>query len=135
MTPRGIRNNNPLNIRVSSAKWKGKVFDSTDKEFEQFTTMEYGLRAAFLIIRTYKKMYRVDTIGGIIRRWAPRTENNTAAYIKSVTYNMSRPENYRIDVTKKNDVCLLVWNMARFETGWTLSFGRVENAWALAFKN
>ena len=48
--PRGLRNNNPLNIRRSSQPWRGKVANPTDKDFEQFISMEDGLRAAFVIL-------------------------------------------------------------------------------------
>ena len=43
-----MRNNNPLNI-VKSEKinWQGEVKPSTDPNFAQFETLEYGLRAAF----------------------------------------------------------------------------------------
>ena len=39
--PRGIRNNNPLNIRVGN-NWKGEVSQPTDHTFEQFTEMKWG---------------------------------------------------------------------------------------------
>ena len=40
-TPRGIRNNNPLNIRVGN-NWQGERKPNTDGAFEQFTTMQYA---------------------------------------------------------------------------------------------
>ena len=48
---RGLRNNNPLNLRKTSAKWLGKI-PSTDKDFEQFTSLEMGLRAGAINIKT-----------------------------------------------------------------------------------
>ena len=47
-TARGIRNNNPGNIRNSDAiDWKGEVNskDKKDKAFEEFKTMPDGIRA------------------------------------------------------------------------------------------
>lgn len=82
--PRGIRNNNPLNIRVGNS-WKGEVSHSTDKSFEQFQTMEYGIRAGFIILRKYINHYGRNTIRKIICAWAPDNENNTAAYILRVS--------------------------------------------------
>ena len=74
MQPRGLRNNNPLNIR------------QTDPEFCQFQTLEYGWRAAFrLLTHSYFEKYGLDTIRKIISRWAPPGENNTSAYITSVS--------------------------------------------------
>ena len=85
MEPRGIRNNNPLNIRRSKDQWKGMAEVQIDRAFVQFKSMEYGWRAAFyLLTRTYYHKYRLYTIRGIVSRWAPANENNTAAYIANV---------------------------------------------------
>ena len=84
--PRGIRNNNPLNIRRSKDQWKGLADAQTDRAFCQFKSLEYGWRAAFyLLTRTYYHKYRLYTIRTIIRRWAPPGENNTEAYITNVS--------------------------------------------------
>ena len=86
MLPRGIRNNNPLNIRRSKDQWKGLAEAQTDRAFVQFKSLEYGWRAAFyLLTRTYYHKYRLYTIRTIIRRWAPSSENDTNAYIANVS--------------------------------------------------
>ena len=86
MSPRGIRNNNPLNIRRSKDKWKGMTAQQTDAAFCQFESMEYGWRAAFwLLTRTYYHTYRLFTIRAIVSQWAPPHENNTKAYIANVS--------------------------------------------------
>ena len=83
--PRGLRNNNPLNIRRSKDKWQGLKTLQEDKEFFQFTEMKYGWRAAFrLLCHTYYGKYKLRTIRDIIYRWAPPNENGTLAYIRSV---------------------------------------------------
>jgi hypothetical protein len=85
-TPRGIRNNNPLNIRKSKDKWKGLRAQQQDASFCQFETMEWGWRAAFwLLTRTYYHTYRLFTIRTIVQKWAPPHENNTASYIANVS--------------------------------------------------
>ena len=84
--PRGLRNNNPLNIRKSGDKWQGLKALQEDKEFFQFESMAYGWRAAFVILcRTYYKRYGLKTISDIIYRWAPPKENNTSGYVKHVS--------------------------------------------------
>ena len=84
--PRGIRNNNPLNIRRSKDQWQGLRALQTDPSFCQFETLEYGWRAAFkLLTRTYYHTYRLFTIRAIINKWAPPNENKTEAYIKNVS--------------------------------------------------
>ena len=83
MIPRGIRNNNPLNVRRSKDQWQGLRAVQTDSQFE---TMEYGWRAAFVLLtRTYYHKYRLYTIRGIVSKWAPANENNTEAYIRNVS--------------------------------------------------
>ena len=84
--PRGIRNNNPLNIRRSRAKWQGMKAQVTDAQFCEFESLEWGWRAAFkLLTRTYYHEYRLYTIRAIVSRWAPACENNTRAYINNVS--------------------------------------------------
>ena len=86
MLPRGIRNNNPLNIRRSKNQWQGMKKVQSDTQFCQFETLDWGWRAAFkLLTRTYYHQYRLYTIKGIISRWAPPNENNTRVYIENVS--------------------------------------------------
>ena len=89
MESRGIRNNNPLNIRLSNDKWQGQVLPkrgSGEGAFCVFYNMEYGWRAAFRILcNTYYNKYKLRTIRDIVSRWAPNNENNTAAYIRHVS--------------------------------------------------
>ena len=79
MLPRGIRNNNPLNIRrTAKDQWQGLRAQQTDAS-------EFGWRAAFyLLTRTYYHKYRLFTIRAIINKWAPPNENLTATYIQNV---------------------------------------------------
>ena len=85
METRGLRNCNPLNIRrVAGTKWKGQRDEQTDNAFVQFRTIEFGLRAAFVLLRTYSTKYRANCIRDIISRWAPPSENLTEQYIKNV---------------------------------------------------
>ena len=85
---RGIRNNNPLNIRHSADQWQGASETQTDKSFVQFKTMAYGYRAAWRILQTYYERFhaqsRVFTVRNIISRWAPPKENDPEAYIRTV---------------------------------------------------
>lgn len=83
---RGLRNNNPGNIRISNTQWQGKVTPNTDGSFEQFTSMEYGARAMLKILATYINTYKLDTIPKIINKWSPASDgNNPTAYADSVS--------------------------------------------------
>lgn len=78
--PRGLRNNNPLNIR-KGCRWLGLRDFPTDKEFCEFKTMAYGYRAAFVTLRTYYSKHDCRTLRKIINRWAPPSENDTENYL------------------------------------------------------
>lgn len=130
--PRGIRNNNPLNIRLGD-NWQGLRQEQTDKAFCQFVSMEYGLRAAFIILFNYLKK-KVDTPDKIIKRWAPPTENKTESYIEFVCTRGTLDRHARILKTDKQKLCRLVWAMAQYECGSIVSFGLIENAYHLALR-
>jgi hypothetical protein len=82
---RGIAINNPGNVRISSTAWLGKLTPSRDPEFETFDTAEHGLRVIARILLTYFEEYKLNTIEGIIAKWAPDSENDTDAYIDDVS--------------------------------------------------
>lgn len=80
---RGMRNNNPANIRKGS-RWKGLKRVQTDPDFCEFTDLEYGIRAFLVLCRTYRMSYRICYVPEFINRFAPNSENNTSAYIHYV---------------------------------------------------
>jgi len=82
MTPRGYKNNNPLNIRRNNDDFRGEI-KGNDKSFKTFSSMAFGYRAAFVILHTYLTE-GCNTIEKIINRWAPPCENNTGKYIANV---------------------------------------------------
>lgn len=129
--PRGIRNNNPLNIRIGN-KWFGEVDNPTDKEFEQFTSMVYGLRAAFILLRRYIKRYGLNTITAIVSRWAPSSENDTWAYIKVVATEMQFSVLDPISFEDKNTMCRLVSAMAYVECGQHVPYDVIAAGYNLA---
>jgi len=121
--PRGIRNNNPLNIRKSADKWQGLSTLQEDKEFFQFETIEWGWRAAFVILcKTYYGKYKLRTIRDIVSRWAPPKENNTPAYIRHVSdYTGIGPDRDLGDPqTHPTNWLLIGYAMAVMENGKTL---------------
>lgn len=81
-TVRGIRNNNPGNIR-KGANWDGSTGD--DGAFVIFRSPEYGIRALAKLLLNYERLHGLNTVRGIISRYAPSNENNTAAYVSSVS--------------------------------------------------
>lgn len=89
MQPRGIRNNNPLNIRRGKSHWLGARRTVTDKEFEEFQFLSFGYRAAWILLKNYYSYIILEgghyTLSAIIHRWAPPEDgNDTKAYIHSI---------------------------------------------------
>ena len=79
MASRGVRNNNPGNIRLGS-DWQGLSDRQEDKSFCQFVSMPYGIRAIMRILNSYVNMHKLHTVSDIIHRWAPSNENDSKAY-------------------------------------------------------
>ena len=81
--PRGLRNNNPGNIKRSAIPWKGKT-KGKDPTFETFDCIENGVAAIYKNLIHYIVKDRADTIREIIDKWAPPEGNDTEAYIAHV---------------------------------------------------
>lgn len=133
--PRGIRNNNPLNIRKGN-NWKGEVSRSTDGEFEQFVSMQWGIRAGFKILKNYMTGYGgrvkpLTNIHDIIHRWAPPNENNCRAYIDSVCRFSGLHEFERLQFSDRNKMLALVDGMIRVECGQPVSLDIIASAYDL----
>jgi hypothetical protein len=89
MLPRGLRNNNPGNVRQSPGQtWSGEVRGG-DTEFETFMGPDKGVRAIGRIMKNNQNL----TVRDFLNRYAPPTENDTAAYVAAV-------EKAGIDITK-----------------------------------
>ncbi|MBL5819909.1 structural protein [Serratia marcescens] len=116
--PRGIRNNNPGNIRWGD-DWRGLVpyAQRTDKSFCQFTAPEYGIRAMVIILRNYQRKRGLKTVADIINRWAPPVENNTLAYINSVAKSVGVKPDQAIDVMDSREMIPLLEAIITHENG------------------
>ena len=84
---RGENNNNPGNIRLSDVKFQGEV-ESSDANFKAFESPVMGIRALARILLTYYHNHHLNTVRGIISRWAPPGENDSEAYIEDVATRM-----------------------------------------------
>lgn len=115
---RGIRNNNPGNIRWGD-EWKGLVpqVQRTDKSFCQFISPEYGIRAMIIILRNYQSKYGLKTITGIVKRWAPPNENDTQAYIRNVAQATGTDADKPIDLTDSRKLIPLLQAIIKHENG------------------
>lgn len=129
--PRGIRNNNPLNIRIGNT-WLGEVPRPTDKAFEQFVQMEYGIRAGFVILRRYIRRYNRRTITDIVSAWAPSNENNTKAYIETVSRLTGIPADREIKYEDMDTMVRLVDAMIQVECGQRVQESLIKKGYRIA---
>ena len=128
--PRGLRNNNPGNIRRNSDVFQGEVNPSRDQQFKQFKTMAYGYRAMFKILSNYYRKYSLTTIRKIIGRWAPENENNTAAYVSLVSsYSGIGPDD--LISFDREQMIRIVAGMSRVENGREAVMSDVIAGWGL----
>lgn len=115
MATLGIRNNNPLNIRYSPCnKWQGQT--GCNKGFCTFDTIEYGIRAALVLLRNYVRR-GLCTPRLIISNWAPSNENDTESYINNCLYPW-HPD-HRLSTIE--DISILCSAMAYYESRYEIS--------------
>ena len=139
MNTRGIRNNNPANIRRGSY-WRGLVNKPTDKEFCQFISMSWGVRALLITLRAYVVKHHLHTVREIITRWAPPSDgNNTEKYIEYVEKAVEQIDTpiplslQEIDFMSRNQhrECILyvvAKAMCKIESGYNLEYEMYLNA-------
>lgn len=126
---RGLRNNNPLNIRINGDNFQGEIKGS-DKSFKQFKTMAYGYRAAMKILLNYRNKYYLDTVEKIIKRWAPENENNTEAYINTVCARAGVKRGEKLTLGE-DEMCRIVSAMSFVENGVTAEDNDVRAGYTL----
>lgn len=122
---RGLRDNNPGNIRRSSDKWQGALSQADviggggvwDAAFVQFETIGYGVRALGHTLLTYNSRYGLNTVRQIVNRYAPPNENDTDAYVDFVAERLQVSPDAQIDVGSW--LPQLAAAIMRRETGYT----------------
>jgi hypothetical protein len=132
MKPRGLRNNNPLNIRLNADVFQGEI-KGKDKSFKTFSSMPYGYRAAFVTLGTYLSKGQ-NTIEKIIAKWAPPIENNTAGYIAKVERWSGVPRDKELTAADGADYILIVAAMSAVENGRNADITQVRTGFQLQTK-
>ncbi|OAN11736.1 virion protein [Photobacterium jeanii] len=114
-TPRGIRNNNPLNIEYNRRNnWRGQV--GSDGRFVIFENDKWGFRAAARVLRSYRKR-GINNISAIIKTFAPPHENNSDHYANVVSQISGFGKYTVIDVRNDNIAAKVIQAMAKMEVG------------------
>ena len=129
---RGLRNNNPLNIRrIVGTIWQGQLAEQRDKKFVQFKSIEWGIRAACCILKTYQRKYQATCVEDIITRWAPASENDTRKYVETVCRLTGFGGKERLE---ESQLPALVYAMAFVECGAPISKETISKAYSLYVK-
>ena len=129
--PRGLRNCNPGNIRLSKDKWKGLRDVQTDMDFFQFTEMKWGYRALLKVLRNYRNLHGCQTLADMIKRYAPDSENNTNAYISAVCGRLGIPPFFVPDVDNKAAMCMIASAISFVENGVAAEMEDIADGWDL----
>lgn len=115
--PRGIRNNNPGNIRRGKDRWQGQAADGADPDFVVFSSPAAGLRALMKTLLTYHRKYGLDTVQSIVNRWAPPHENATDHYATAVARRLNAGRYSELDLENACLLAKLAAAIVRHENG------------------
>jgi hypothetical protein len=128
---RGLRNNNPGNIRLGSFRYKGEKVESSDVAFRQFESIEWGYRAMFVLLHTYATKHHCCTLRQMIERYAPPSENHTENYIRRVAYATHLSPDEPVSTTDGAVMTAIVAAMSAVENGTKADMAAVWRGWQL----
>lgn len=114
---RGEKNNNPSNVRATATHWQGERASSTDSAFEQFDTVEQGIRAGAIVFLTYQRKHGLETVRELIHRWAPPVENDTDSYVNAVANEMGVGANDPLSLCDQGTMTKFLKAVIRHENG------------------
>lgn len=115
--PRGIRNNNPGNIRKGAVAWQGAAAAQRDLEFVEFQHPLYGLRALMRVLLTYYSRHGLDTVQSVINRWAPPHENATDNYAHAVAKSLGVDRFSSLKLSDRRILIRLAQAITLYENG------------------
>ena len=118
--PRGLRNNNPLNLEAT-VNWTG--MQGNDGRFAVFPDMEQGVAAADRNLQAYHQKHGINTVAGVINRWAPPNENDTGAYVATVADRLGVDPNEPLDMADPQVRRAMLDVMADVENGTDVDLG------------
>lgn len=116
--------NNPLNIRDNRGnKWLGQV--GAENGFCLFSNIDYGIRAALIILCRSYRAKRVVTLRDIVSRWAPPEENDTEAYVRFLLAHGCNNGK----ISTRMQYARLVVAMAKIESRTEITLSDVYKVW------
>lgn len=116
--PRGIRNNNPLNIEAGTFTSGLPGYTGSDGRFARFETPDQGVNAADRLLGTYANKYGLNTVSGIVGRWAPTSDgNNVSSYAANVSKQLGVDPNAPLNMADPELRRRLIGAMGQHENG------------------
>jgi hypothetical protein len=116
--PRGVRNNNPLNIEAGNFTAAQPGFSGSDGRFAKFEDVDQGFAAAENLLGVYGTKHGINTVAGVINRWAPPSDGNpVSAYAASVSKDLGINPNDPLDLSNPVVRSRVASAMAKFENG------------------
>ena len=128
---RGLENRNPGNIRRAPVRYKGEVRPSRDPDFKEFESLAWGYRAIFVLLDTYRTRYGIDTLRGMISRWAPPSENRTEAYIRAVSADTGSGPDEALEPLDPATMVPVAAAISRVENGTAADPDEIRRGWEL----
>lgn len=109
--------NNPGNIKITSDRWIGAVYPGDSSTFVTFSSLPYGYRALYRLLRGYIES-GYNTISRIIYRYAPPGDNNpTVNYVNYIQSATGIDKDTTISKTDYQAIFQIGYAISRFETG------------------
>ena len=119
----GQRINNPFNIRQYDQGFVGET--GQDSGFVTFQDPMYGVRAADKVLTTYGEKRGINTIRGLINRFAPPSENETMSYINYISGELGIDPDAEIDLSNPELRARILSPMAMLESRSEYSPGQI----------
>jgi len=132
---KGMRNSNPGNIEANGnwQQWQGAIGD--DGRFIQFADLSWGVRAIARIMQTYKNSHGIDTMRGVVERWAPKVENDTEQYIRNVYSVTKIPPEAKIDLSDHATLRRIIQGIIVAENSIRVEMRDIQSGIDLMYKN
>lgn len=115
-TARGIRNNNPGNLRLPLSLTRPGDMGHDADGFSVFSTPEHGLDSLARQLVNYGKR-GLNTVLAITYRWAPPADNETYAYAHFIARHMKVDTDAPLDMVSTDVIAGLMAAMITFENG------------------
>ena len=127
----GQRINNPFNIRQANQGFVGE--SGEESGFVSFDDPMYGVRAADRVLSTYGRDYGINSIRGLLNRYAPpEDDNDTESYISYVSNKLGVDPDAEIDLSNPEIRSQVLSPIAMFESRSEYSPGQITEMIASA---